>query len=50
MIFCFANSSTYMGLLFILIFLLYRIGCDKIEDGILPEEERYLRQFRKSCI
>ena len=24
-----------MGLLFILIFLLYLIGCDKIEDGVL---------------
>ena len=42
--FCFANSSTWMGLLFILIILLYQIGCDNIEDGILTEEERYLRQ------
>ena len=39
-----------MGLLFILIFLLYQIGCDKIEDEILTEEERYLRQLRKSCL
>ena len=27
-----------MGLLFILIFLLYQIGCDNIEDEILSEE------------
>ena len=36
-----------MGVLFILIFLLYQIGCDKIQDGILTEEKRYLRQLRK---
>ena len=35
-----------MGLLFILIFLLYEIGCINIEDEILTEEERYLRQLR----
>ena len=32
-----------MGLLFILIFSLYRTGCDKMEDGIVAEEERFLR-------
>ena len=37
-----------MGLLFILIFLLYKISSDKIEDGIVTEEERYLGQLRKS--
>ena len=31
-----------MGLLFILIFLLYQIGCDKMEDEAKTEEERYL--------
>ena len=30
-----------MVLLFILIFLLYQISCDKIEDGILTKGERY---------
>ena len=39
-----------MGLLFILIFLLYEIGCDIIENGILTEQERNLRQLRKSCL
>ena len=38
-----------MGLMIILVFLLNQIGCDKIEDGILTVEERYLRQLRKSC-
>ena len=38
-----------MGLLFILIFL-YKIDCDKIEDAILTEEERYLRHLRESCL
>ena len=28
-----------MSLLFILTFLLYQIGCDKIEDGILTEKK-----------
>ena len=37
-----------MDLLIILIFLFYQIGCDNIEDEILTEEERYLRQLRKS--
>ena len=39
-----------MSLLFILIFFLYKIGCDIIEGGILTEEERNLRQLRKSCL
>ena len=39
-----------MGLLFILVFLLYQVDWDKIENGILTEEERYLRQSRKSCL
>ena len=35
-----------MGLLFILIFLLYQTGCDKIEDGILTESYcRYRKSF-----
>ena len=38
MAFCFENSSTYIGLLFILVFLLYQIGCDKTEDELLTEE------------
>ena len=38
-----------MGLLFILIFLLYQISCDKIEDGILAEK-RFLRQLWKNCL
>ena len=37
-----------MGVLFILYFLLYQIGCDEIEDGILTEEERCLHQIQKS--
>ena len=36
-----------MDLLFILIFLLYQNGFDNIEDGILTEEERYLRHDEK---
>ena len=39
-----------MGLLFISIFLLYQIGCDKIEDRVLTEEEMHLRQLRKDCL
>ena len=39
-----------MALLFILLLLLYQIGCDKIEDEILTEGERYLHQSQKSCI
>ena len=35
-----------MGLMCILIFLLYQIGCDKIEDGILTEVEGCLRQLQ----
>ena len=38
-----------MGLLFILIFS-YKIGCDKIEDAILTEEESYLRHLWESCL
>ena len=45
MIFCFANSS--MGLLFILLFLLYQIGCDNIEDGILIEEKGTCASYGK---
>ena len=29
---------------------LCQIGCDNIEDGILTQEERYLRRLRKSCL
>ena len=39
-----------MGLLFTLMFLLYQIGCDNIEHGILTKERRYLHQLRKSCL
>ena len=30
-------------------YFLCQSGCDKIEDGILTEQER-LREFRKSCL
>lgn len=36
-----------MGFLFTLIVLLYQIDCDKMEDGILTEEERYLPELQK---
>ena len=39
-----------MALLFILLLLLYQIGCDKIEDEVLTEGERYLDQLQKSCL
>ena len=39
-----------MGLLFILIFLLYKIGCDIAEDGILTGEKRWLFQLWKSFL
>ena len=52
MTFCFENSSKYIGLLFILIFLLCQIGCDKTEDELLTEEkpvtEKFVRIFEPS--
>ena len=40
-IFCFANFLTKVGLHFILKCLLYQIGCDKTEDGLLTDKEKY---------
>ena len=37
-----------MGLLFTLIFFLHQIGCDKMEDGIVTEQERYFCLLRKN--
>ena len=36
-----------MDFLFTLIVLLYQSDCDKMEDGILTEEERHLPEFQK---
>ena len=45
------DISIIPNLLFTSIFLLfYRIGFNKMEDGIETGEERHLRQLRKSCL
>ena len=47
--FWFANYLKLMGLIYFNIFL-YQSGCDKIEDGIITLEERYLPQVSISCL
>ena len=49
MTFYFENSSTYIELLLVLIFLLYQIGCDKTKDELLTEEISNCASYGKVC-